>query len=270
MGFSRQEYWVVCHSLLQWITFCQNSPLWPVLLGLPYKTWLSFIELDNAVFHVVRLVSFLWLWFQSICPLMPSLSTYHHTGVSLTFDMGYLFTAALAKHRCLPWMWGISSWPPLLIFGHRVSPTFIFPLALNIFTAICLHVDQFMFIVLRIHCAYWLCELFLIKFGNIFRIISVNIFLLLFPSPLFLIFSLCMQACRLGHSVMLDSVTPWTVSHQAPLSMEFSRQKYCIGLPFLTSSGLPDAVINSHLLNWQVDSLLLSHQGNPGSFLVGI
>ena len=29
MGFSRQEYWsgLVCHSLLQWTTFCQNLPL---------------------------------------------------------------------------------------------------------------------------------------------------------------------------------------------------------------------------------------------------
>ena len=27
-------------------------------------------------------------------------------------------------------------------------------------------------------------------------------------------------------------VTPWTVAHQAPLSMEFSRQEYWSGLPF--------------------------------------
>ena len=26
--------------------------------------------------------------------------------------------------------------------------------------------------------------------------------------------------------------TPWTVAHQAPLSMKFSRQKYWCGLPF--------------------------------------
>ena len=29
-------------------------------------------------------------------------------------------------------------------------------------------------------------------------------------------------------------VTPWTVAHKAPLSMEFSRQEYGSGLPFLT------------------------------------
>ena len=31
---------VVWHSLLQWTTFCQNSPPWPVHLGWPYMTWL--------------------------------------------------------------------------------------------------------------------------------------------------------------------------------------------------------------------------------------
>ena len=31
---------VVWHSLLQWTTFCQNSPPWPVHLGWPYMAWL--------------------------------------------------------------------------------------------------------------------------------------------------------------------------------------------------------------------------------------
>ena len=31
---------MVCHSLLQWVTFCQNSPLWPVHLQWPYRAWL--------------------------------------------------------------------------------------------------------------------------------------------------------------------------------------------------------------------------------------
>ena len=29
-----------CHFLLQWTTFCQNSPSWPIHLGWPYRTWL--------------------------------------------------------------------------------------------------------------------------------------------------------------------------------------------------------------------------------------
>ena len=34
--------------------------------------------------------------------------------------------------------------------------------------------------------------------------------------------------------------TPWTVALQAPLSMEFSRQKYWSGLPFPSPENLPD------------------------------
>ena len=56
---------VVCLSLLQWTTFCQTSPPWPTHLGWSHMAWLSFIELDKAVVHVIRLVSF-----HSVCPLM--------------------------------------------------------------------------------------------------------------------------------------------------------------------------------------------------------
>ena len=31
---------VVCHSLPQWTTFCQNFPPWPVCLGWPLPAWL--------------------------------------------------------------------------------------------------------------------------------------------------------------------------------------------------------------------------------------
>ena len=34
--------------------------------------------------------------------------------------------------------------------------------------------------------------------------------------------------------------TPWTVAHQAPLSMQFSRQEYWSGLPFPSERNLPD------------------------------
>ena len=39
---------------------------WVALLDMAH----SFIELDKAVVHVIRLVSFLRLNFQSVCPLM--------------------------------------------------------------------------------------------------------------------------------------------------------------------------------------------------------
>ena len=102
---------VVCHSLLQWTTFYQTSPPWPSRLGWLHTAWLSFIELDKAVVHVIRLTNFLWLWFQCVCPLMPSCNTYCLSWVSLTLDVGYLFMAAPARHHCcsLSWTRGISS-----------------------------------------------------------------------------------------------------------------------------------------------------------------
>ena len=36
------------------------------------------------------------------------------------------------------------------------------------------------------------------------------------------------------------SATPWTVAHQAPMSMELLRQKYWSGLPFPSPGDLPD------------------------------
>ena len=39
--------------------------------------------------------------------------------------------------------------------------------------------------------------------------------------------------------------TPWTLAHQAPLSLEFSRQEYWRGLPFLTSEDLLNSGIKS-------------------------
>ena len=62
---------VVCHSLLQWTTFCQNSPPWPICLGWPYTAWLI-VSLTYT-----RLWSMWSDWlvfcdcgFQTVCPLM--------------------------------------------------------------------------------------------------------------------------------------------------------------------------------------------------------
>ena len=64
--------------------------------------------------------------------------------------------------------------------------------------------------------------------------------------------------------VMSDSVTPWTVALQAPLSMGFPRQEYWTGLPFLSTEGLPDPGIEpvSPALAGRF-FLPLSHQGSP-------
>ena len=45
---------MVCHSLLQWITFCQNSPLWPVHLQWPYTSWLIASKSYTSPFTMKR------------------------------------------------------------------------------------------------------------------------------------------------------------------------------------------------------------------------
>ena len=46
--------------------------------------------------------------------------------------------------------------------------------------------------------------------------------------------------------VWSDSLkTPWTIAHQAPLSMEVSRQEYWSGLPFPSPGDLPNPGIKS-------------------------
>ena len=58
-------------------------------------------------------------------------------------------------------------------------------------------------------------------------------------------------------------VTPWTVAHQAPLSMGFPRQEYWSGLPFLPPQDLPDPRIKPGFSALQADSLLTEPQGKP-------
>ena len=56
-------------------------------------------------------------------------------------------------------------------------------------------------------------------------------------------------------------MTPWTVARQVPLSMEFSRQEYWSGLPFLSLGDLPDPGIKPRSLGLQVNSLLSEPPG---------
>ena len=58
-------------------------------------------------------------------------------------------------------------------------------------------------------------------------------------------------------------VTPWTIDHQAPLSMGFSRQGYSSGLPFSPPGIFQTQESNPCLLHWQVDSLPLCYLGSP-------
>ena len=48
---------------------------------------------------------------------------------------------------------------------------------------------------------------------------------------------------------------PWTVAHQTPLSMGFSRQEYWSGLPFPSPGGLPNPGIEPRSSALQADTL---------------
>ena len=60
---------------------------------------------------------------------------------------------------------------------------------------------------------------------------------------------------------MFDSLCdPWTVAHQAPLSMDFSRQEYWSELPCPAPGDLPDLGIEPRSPALQADSLLCEQE----------
>ena len=71
-------------------------------------------------------------------------------------------------------------------------------------------------------------------------------------------------------SVTSDSVAPWTVACQAPLSTGCSRQEYWSGLPCPPPGDLPDPGMEPESLmspvvpTLQAGSLLMSHRGIAG------
>ena len=58
-------------------------------------------------------------------------------------------------------------------------------------------------------------------------------------------------------------VTPWTVAHQAHLSMEFSRQEYWSECPFPSQGDLLHPGIEPGLSEYRQSLYHLSHQGSP-------
>ena len=57
--------------------------------------------------------------------------------------------------------------------------------------------------------------------------------------------------------------TRWTVAHQAPPSMGFSRQEYWSGLPFPSPGDLPDPGIEPRSPALQGDALTSEPPGKP-------
>jgi len=72
--------------------------------------------------------------------------------------------------------------------------------------------------------------------------------------------------CAQLHSRVRLFATLWTVAHQAPLSMGYSRQDNGVGCHFFLQRIFPSQGVNSRLLcllHCWMDSLPLSHLGNP-------
>ena len=70
-----------------------------------------------------------------------------------------------------------------------------------------------------------------------------------------------MLRCMLTLSCVRFFLTPGTIIHQVPLSMEFSRQEYWSRLPCPPAGDLPDPGIKPTSPAWQVDSLPLGYLG---------
>ena len=71
----------------------------------------------------------------------------------------------------------------------------------------------------------------------------------------------CVCVCQLLSYARLFA-TPQTIAHQAPLSMEFSRQEYLNGQPFHYPGDLPNPGVEPESPALQADSLLSEHQGS--------
>ena len=76
-----------------------------------------------------------------------------------------------------------------------------------------------------------------------------------------------------SRSIMSDSMTPWNVACQAPLSMEFSRQGYRRGLPFPSPGGLPNPetepgspALQAYALPSELKFLNSRHEGKSYKF----
>ena len=74
---------------------------------------------------------------------------------------------------------------------------------------------------------------------------------------------ICIKAACSVTSVSQLFATPWTVVHQAPLSVGFPRQEHWSGLLFSSPGNLPDPRIEPMSPALQADSLPLNHLGSP-------
>ena len=72
---------------------------------------------------------------------------------------------------------------------------------------------------------------------------------------------LCVCAQSSSHVQLFAA--PWTVAHQTPLTMEFSRQEYWSGLSFPSPRDLPNPGIEPESPALQADALPSELPGKP-------
>ena len=162
---------------------------------------------------MIRLTSFLWVWFQCVCPLMPSCNTYRVFGFLLPWAWGissrllqqsaaaapYLgwgvsphcgpswpsawdssSRPSCARAATTPWTWSCSSWPPPLAYfplTPKKTPKVFFSLLFWSWVMMYLGMDLFSFILFVVCSAYWVYRLMsFVKFGTFLVIISSNTF----------------------------------------------------------------------------------------------
>ena len=77
--------------------------------------------------------------------------------------------------------------------------------------------------------------------------------------------SIVVSSCMHDDTVGVSLQPPWTVAHQACLSMRVSTQECWGGLPCPPQGDLPDAGIEPMSPALQADSFLLSRWGSPVS-----
>ena len=64
-------------------------------------------------------------------------------------------------------------------------------------------------------------------------------------------------------SCVQNSAIPWTIAHQAPQSMAFSREEYWSGLPFPHPGDFPNLEIEPWSPTLQADALPSEPPGKP-------
>ena len=149
--------------------------------------------------------------------------------MSLFFNMlSRLVIAFLprSKHLLISWLQSPSAviWKPKKIKPVTVSPSIYHEV---------MGLDAMILVFWMLSCkpAFSLSSFF-----QQVKVFMLNYFIFLNSIFIKLLNWRCVCAC----SVMSNSVIQQTAAHQAPLSIEFSRQKYWSGLPFPTPGDLPD------------------------------